>query len=286
MENKKTCGICTFEKYEGRIGIGSSMIRGHWLVNHWDEAEIFVQGRKYDTVIYQKAYWVEHAKLFKGVKILDLCDPDWMHWGYRVREMIDVVDCVVAATEKLAEYLRRFTNKPVYYVPDRVDLDAFPYKKVHIGDAKNAVWYGYSHNFDIARAAVFHLVKNKIGLITVSDKPITLTEEERKKINFEYIKWDNSNWKNDVMKGDFSINPVSDNKKWKFKSNNKTLNSWALGLPVAQSPDDIKKFIKKENRIEEMKKRNKELKEKWDVKISILELKDIIDEIARSKKSK
>jgi len=66
---------------EGRKDIGSSRIRGEWLANNCGDTEIFIQGKAYDVVIYQKAYWVEHAKLFKGIKILDLCDPDWLHWG-------------------------------------------------------------------------------------------------------------------------------------------------------------------------------------------------------------
>ena len=69
----KKGAILTFEQFHGRKNLGSSRIRGHWLIDNWDEVELFKQGKKYDFVIYQKAYFIEHAKIFKGIKILDLC---------------------------------------------------------------------------------------------------------------------------------------------------------------------------------------------------------------------
>ena len=74
-------GILTFEQFHGRKDIGSSRIRAKWVINHWPEAEEFVFGQKYDVVIYQKAYWLEHAQEFKGLKILDICDADFLHCG-------------------------------------------------------------------------------------------------------------------------------------------------------------------------------------------------------------
>jgi len=73
-------GILLFEKWHGKENIGSSRIRGHWLVKYWSEVEprdmeleLFKQGAKYDFVIFQKVYWLDFVKEFNGIKILDLC---------------------------------------------------------------------------------------------------------------------------------------------------------------------------------------------------------------------
>lgn len=66
-------GIFSFKKFEGMEQAGSSTIRCDWLLKHWKEAKEFEYGEKYDAIIYQKVYYPKHAKLFKGVKILDLC---------------------------------------------------------------------------------------------------------------------------------------------------------------------------------------------------------------------
>ena len=91
-------GILTFEQFHGRKNLGSSRIRGHWIIDNWQEAELFKQGQIYNIVIYQKAYFLEHAKVFKGLKILDLCDPDWLHWAYKVKEMIEYCDGITTST--------------------------------------------------------------------------------------------------------------------------------------------------------------------------------------------
>ena len=133
----KKIAIFPFRKYEGKDQVGSSTIRCDWLLNHWDEAEQFRYGQPYETIIYQKAYWPEHPRLFNGVKILDICDPDWMHWGYRVKEMIEEVDAMACSSLKLTKAVSQFTSKPVVYIPDRVDIGLFKPKKRHNGNSGN-----------------------------------------------------------------------------------------------------------------------------------------------------
>jgi len=94
-ENKNyRCGLLTFEQWYGKEDMGSSRIRGHWIINNWKEAELFKQGEKYDVVIFQKCYWLDYVKAFKGIKILDLCDPDWLD----TVPIIDIIDNVDAIT--------------------------------------------------------------------------------------------------------------------------------------------------------------------------------------------
>ena len=73
-------GILTFGRKHGRKTgtIGSSILRGHWLQEHWEGSELWTEGRKFDAILFQKVYWKEYFDVYDGVKILDLCDPDWL----------------------------------------------------------------------------------------------------------------------------------------------------------------------------------------------------------------
>jgi len=297
MEENKTCAILTFERYHGRRDIGSSRIRGHWLLKYWPEAEEFVQGREYDTIIYQKVYWPEHARAFKGVKILDLCDPDFLSFVYQTKEMIEEVDAVTVSTESLKNAIEAFTDKPVIHIPDRLDLEYHKEKKDHRGNgkAKTLVWFGYSTGFHLLKACLSDIRKLELNLIVISDSgfmlPLNfLPPESGPKEDKFYIEVTNLPWKlgtvnSDIIKGDFVINPRSQLGKWKYKSNNKTLTSWALGMPVAHNEGELKKFMDEEARVKESERRLKEIQDKWDVKYSVEEYKKLIDEIIEGKNS-
>ncbi len=276
----KTIGILTFEKYLGKRGIGSSRIRGEWLTKHWKDAEIFVQGRKYEICIYQKAYFVEHAKAFKGIKILDICDADFLHWGYRTKEMIEEVDAVVTSTESLAESLRAFTNVPVVCIPDRIDTDEILKHKYHKGDAKWVAWFGYSSNFEMLRPVINFLKRNNLNLIVISDSGFSIpTSIKGIKLRNLPHSWDTLY--DDLLEADIVVNPQSSRGKWRYKSNNKTILAWSLGLPVAQTVDDLKKFISETERRKEQVLRFKEVEDKWKIEYSVNEYKKLIDTLKK-----
>ena len=276
-------GIITFEKYEGRRQIGSSRIRGRWLTKYWENAEIFKMGQKYDVVIYQKAYWVEHAKAFDGIKIFDLCDPDWLHYGYRTKQMIEEVDAITTSTEALAEAIRKFTDKPVLHIPDRMDPDYHEVKKVHEGKAKSAVWFGYSTNFYLLQPVVNFLDKLGLDLVVVSDRDFTIPANKVGKIELTNYRFKEDTVNDNIIKGDILVNPKSEKGKWRFKSNNKTLSAWSLGLPVATNLEELESFIPEEARIKEAEKRLQEIEDKWHVKYSIQEYKRLIDDLKEKK---
>jgi len=276
MLEKYKCGILTFETFHGRKNLGSSRIRGHWLVDNWKEAELFKQGQQYDVVIYQKAYFLEHAKVFKGIKILDLCDPDWLHWAYKVKEMIGYCDAVTTSTEALAIALRQITDKPVVCIPDRVDLNKFKEKKIHDNDAKRVCWYGYSDNFDILKPVINQLKKLNLDLLVVSDGNFNISKIYDGKIKVDNIKYKVDTINQNILKSDIVINPQGTTGKWKFKSNNKTLTAKAIGMPVAHNTEELKRFINCEERIKESNKGYIELKEKWDINFSVDEYKTLI----------
>src|SRR5438552_3820560 len=122
--NKNTA-LLTMERMNNRVfnSIGSSRIRMRWLLPYWEEAEEFIIGKGYDVMIFQKVYWDTFKKNgnYQGVKILDLCDPDWLE-NKPVFEYIDWVDAVTTSTEALAEYIRKMrpNKKHVLCIPDRV----------------------------------------------------------------------------------------------------------------------------------------------------------------------
>ena len=288
MEEQKkfSCGILTFETYLGKRKdwAGSSRIRGSWLAKYWEGAELFKQGRQYDVVIYQKAYWVEHAKQFKGIKILDICDPDWYHWSYQVVEMIQDVDAITTSTEELARSISKFTDKPVVCIPDRMDLEFHKGRKFHTGKAKWAVWFGYSTGFEMLKPALHFLKKNNLGLIVISDTNFILPSSYFDSVELRNLPWKLETVNDDILLGDMVLNPQGKNGKWKYKSNNKTLSAWALGMPVAHTVEEMNKFMDEEERQKESKLRIQEVSEKWEIHRSIDEYKELIEKIKESKK--
>ena len=101
--NKKV-GLLTMEKMDNRLfnSVGSSRIRMRWMLPYWDEAEEYGIAKEYETLVFQKVYWGAMMDAFKGVKILDLCDPDWLE-NKPVFEFVDKVDAVVTSTPALAD---------------------------------------------------------------------------------------------------------------------------------------------------------------------------------------
>ena len=127
-------GFLTFDQFCAQGNYASSRIRARWLVKYWPNAELFVLGRRYDAVIFQKVSWLEYARLFDGIKILDLCDPDFLHWSSRMVQMMQLCDAVTTSTSALAEAVRKYTAKPVQCIPDRLDFECFG------GRRKGASW--------------------------------------------------------------------------------------------------------------------------------------------------
>lgn len=277
-------GIVTFEKFHGRKTntIGSSRIRAHNLVKYWPEAEIFKHARKYDVLIFQKAYWPEMAEKFDGIKILDLCDPDFLDFHYDVKRMADLCDAITCSTEILADNVARFVDHPVWVIPDREDIN-IKERKIHAGKAKSAVWFGYSQNYPLLDSAVSTLPKYGLSLIVISNGIYTLPYIVQNKIELVNYKWTWLTADDDIKKGDIVLNPKSTAGIWKYKSNNKTLHAWNLGLPVVQFENEIARFMDAEERKKEVAMRLRELEEKWDIRQSVDEYKNLINDLLSQK---
>ena len=276
-------GFLLFEKIHGKKYMGSSRIRGHWIVKYWDEAELFEQGKKYDTIIFQKVYWSNYLKVFGGVRILDICDPDWLD-TLPIIEPLEYFDGVTTSTKALAEEIRKFTDKPVKYIADRQDLEFHNVQKVHRGIARKVIWFGYSHNAKTLNVALSYLKKYNLKLTVLSEfKPPYTRAHKNLKYNWGSPDFD---FNEIILQHDIVLLPPDTRPRGKFKSKNKTYTAWALGMPVASIPEDLKRFLSAEERKKEAEKGLKEVREKWDVKISVEEFKEFIKELWKLRKER
>lgn len=276
-------GFLGFDQFHGKKNIGSSRIQCDYPIKYWQQAgeeigtaERYKLGVEYDAIIYQKAYWAEHAQNFGGIKILYICDPDWLHWAYPIKQTMDSVDAVCCSTEALREVLEPMFGKPVTVIPDRVDPDtAPPETKKHEGEAKSVVWYGYAENYPVLEQAIQAIIKRDLELIVVANKPF-VPPSGLKKLKVTNLKWSPDTWLGDIMRGDIVINPKLSTGRFKYKSDNKTIQAWQLGMPVAYNEYDLDRFSPEKARIEEAEKRLQEVRELYDVKLSVIQLKGII----------
>jgi len=275
-------GILTSEQMRSEKGIGSSRIRASWLTRYWPEAELFDLGRNYSAVIFQKAYWVEYAKRFCGIRILDICDPDLLHWNSPCKTMADVCDAVTTSTPQLANLISQYTETPTFCVPDRVDLEAVDnYRKVHAGRgrARIAAWYGYSMNFQSLDAAVPGLVQNDFErLIVVANgyAPYKLPLKYRGAIQVTNYAWDADSVYGHLLEADLVVNFQLGFGRWRYKSNNKTILAWAIGLPVAHFTQELEMLRSEQSRIEEANRRYVEVRHDYDVRLSVEDYRRLI----------
>ena len=83
----------------------------------------------------------------------------------------------------------------------------------------------------------------------------------------------------DIVNHDIVILPEPEDERGKYKSDNKTLQSWALGIPVAKTPEDLDKFEDPAERNKEIAIRGEEIRKKHDVKYSVEEYRKLIKEL-------
>lgn len=275
-------GFITFEDFHIRKNIGSSRIRAKWVAKNWPGAEMYKAGKKYDVEIYQKVYWLNRLKQYPGIKILDVCDPDWLDPNSQIMEAIQHVDAITYPTAKFGEFFGQVapdvTRKQI---PDRLDLSLFKAKKEHKGKAKKVVWFGYAHNQAALKQAATTLSYKNLELTIISnDIRVNLNTLARKDL-VKFIKWDENTVHKEIQKCDIAILPPHPTQAYnhQFKSNNKTITAWALGLPVAKNGEELEYYMDEKNRQKEMAQRRVEIREKYDVKLSVIDYLNVISEI-------
>lgn len=279
-------GILSNEQYTNaqKNSVGSSRIRCSWVCRNWPEAEEFKIARKYDAIIFQKAYFLEYLKVYDGIKILDICDPDWME-GKQVVEAAELCDAVTVSSKGLFDYLRLVLNKPVYYVPDTVDMSLHTQKKVHEGYARNVVWFGYHQNHSVLDQTLSALKRLGLGLTVISDavyypsQGITGVDKQWINTHVKNVKFDPETINDEIVAGgDIVLNNRPENGKFKFKSDNKTIIAWALGMPVAKTSDDLERFMTQAAREDEVKRCLQEVEKEWTSARTVREYTNVIED--------
>ena len=275
-------GVLSFEQMLSRYDIGSSRIRAHWLIKCWPDAELFRMGNYYSTIIFQKAYWLEYAMKYSGIKILDICDPDFLNWNSRCITMANHCDAVTTSTDALAQLISRYTSTPTICIPDRIDLEDFSrFRKDHRGNgpARTIAWFGYSTNYQAIDSAIPDMLRLGIrNLIVISDQlqQYKLPAVACSSISLSTHVWNYNYIHNQLLKADILINYQFDYGRWKYKSNNKSLFAWAIGIPVAHSSIELEAWMIEEARIIESKARLLEVYAEYDIKRSVEDYKALI----------
>lgn len=266
--------------------VGSDFIRVHQLIKYWPEAELYKYGENPEVLIFTKVFAspdYQFQKHFKGIKILDICDPMWFE-GANIVETCQAMDAITCSTENLAEFVGQFHNN-VYFVADRFDPEALPKPKVHIGKAKTVVWFGYSHNSELLKPAIPIIEELKLNLLIIAnDDPILNRWGLRDKQEYyTYKKYNEATFYQDIQQADFAILPEGFRPEDPFKSNNKTTKAQLAGLPVAKTPEEVREFMEAKNRRKWFDNNHDTIAKEYDVHLSIEQYKEIIKDIQNAK---
>lgn len=281
-------GIFSFAQKHNRSydKCGSSILRAKWMWENWPDAEEYVEGRKYDVVIFQKVWWPEMLKIHTGIKILDLCDPEWLQSRWPIVEIAHQVDAIVVSSKGLKDGLEMIIPKdvcPIIWIDDRMDLKfGNGFTKIHKGDAKRVAWYGYRHNGQQALPQVLPTLKAlNLHLHIVSENKLDFGGYEDMTT---YAEFDWNTLPFELMSCDIVLNPPIASPYSMYKSKNKTYLAWMLGLPVAHNGDELRSFLIEESRIKEGKRVSELVKKEYTIEKSIEEYKNLIEELCQKRK--
>lgn len=276
----------SFDQFHNRKGTGSTRIRVANLLKYWPEADLYKYGEKADVMIFQKVYVTDTYKLpitYPGIKILDICDPDWFTHHVWVKTTAEGVDAVTCPSEGLKQFIEQLTDKPVRIIKDRFDLSEFPAKKKHTGETKSLVWFGYSHNAEILRGVVFFCVKKGLKLVVISDRNPGINEVHEDFKDYQFIEYNQKTIYKDLQKFDVCVLPKGSRPHDRFKSENKTTVARLCGLPVATTPEEIDNLMTADQRNAEVDKWYTKTREEYDCQRSVDEYKELIDEIKNNR---
>lgn len=277
----------TFEQIHNKRNVGSTKIRVHNLIDHWPEAGIYQYGEKPDVLIFQKAYITQDYKFpkyFDGIKILDICDPDWLE-GSLIKQTVDAMDAITCPTQPLVDFISQMTDKPVRLIRDRFNMEEFGRPKKHEGKLKKVAWFGYSHNAELLKFAVPSIAKRNLQLRIIADKDpeawrwAYAEHRDSYKDMYEYRVFKPETAYKFVQECDAVVFPKGTRPVDRFKSENKTVISKLLGIPVAENAEELDGFMTAESRNAWVDKWHDKTRKEYDVKKSVQQYKDLIKEL-------
>lgn len=283
----------------------SSRLRCDYVAKYWKDAVVWDGSvddlEKFDVYIFQKLYSPRFLELAQNMKndgktvIFDLCDAEWTHTDSRrewLSRMIRLSDYITCSTEYIRVYIAKNFHKPVYRIPDRLDLDEFRDVKVHRNHTPMRVgWFGN-------RNTIYQLnAMNESLYLAYKDVPFTLVLisdlfdgykliEGEGGFDVEKRVWDVKTANRDILTCDVIVNPHDmETETGRAKSDNKTITAWALGLPVVSHGNPhrihtlLSNFLKNESlRISVGAIGRSMVEQLFDAKISALEYQFVIKE--------
>lgn len=283
----------SFEQFHNKKNVGSTRIRVHQLIERWPEAGLYQYGEKPDVLIFQKVYCTQDHKFPRfydgGIKILDICDPDWID-GVLIKETVAAMDGVVCPTEPLKEFLSQLTDAPVKVIKDRFNLNEFPPPKTHTGKLQSLVWFGYSHNTEALRLALPSIKSRGLKLTVISDQDPQFQNDLGDLYNFR--KYKQENLYKQIQESDVAIFPMGTRPQDKYKSENKTVISQLCGVPVVRFADRreglqdyavLDELETAESRNKYVKDHYGKVRREYNVDKSVKEYKDFIQLIKAKK---
>jgi hypothetical protein len=175
-------------------------------------------------------------------------------------EIGNLVHAVTCSSESLTQLVKTyFPDKIVEHVPDRLNFSLFPpSRKPHQGAAKSVVWFGFIHNaHETLPSLLPTLSACGVKLRIISDKPYT-QQDGILALEPEWELFDPATAYHRIQEADMVLNPRSNRAFYRYKSQNKTVIGWKLGLPVAVTSEDLLRFM-------DPLERNREVQEKREV---------------------
>lgn len=275
-------GYIPFNYFQSSWNVAGSTWLRFAQINALDNNfERWIQGKKYDNLIFQKSYWPEMMALFEGPKILDLCDPDWFSEELDILEICKGVHAITCSSPELTELMKGYLpDKIVEHVPDRLNIDSFPPpRKKHEGKPKEAVWFGYIHNaHETLGQLVSFLSDNGLNLTIISNVPYE-QEDYVLGVEYRFIQYDRTTVYDHLKEADVVLNPRSGRAPFRYKSNNKSLISWQLGIPVAVTTNDLERLMDPVERNREVEEKQAIVVQDYDIRQSIGQYKSLFERI-------
>ncbi len=261
--------------------VGSTALRVDNLTACAPDFRKWVHGAKYDALIFQKAYWKEMMELFQGPKILDLCDPDWLRESIDIIELGSLVHAVTCSSRPLTELMQGyFPGKPVVYVPDRLLPSAFPPPRgPHSGPARKAVWFGFIHNACASLPSLVPALKAHCMELTILSNEPYPEEDEVAALRPDFIRYDPATAYTRIRDFDVVLNPRSQRAFFKYKSLNKSLIAWQLGLPVAVTPNDLDRLADPEVRNREVQAQQALIAREYHIEQSAAQYRELLQSL-------
>ena len=272
----KKVGFKMIGQIWGMESCGSSRMRIMPMFKYDDNFHLWMEDETYDAIVFQKRHDIAHAKKFNGLKLLDVTDSPWLKEGNHFWNMCKEMDVIISYGIKQMQKISEMTkNIPIYLIPDRHDLDEIKINKgEHKGIGEKVIWYGHSANYPTLDSIYNDIRKAGYKLIVISPG-----NYKRADVN---IKWELNSYQNHIISGDVVVNPYITTGEFYYKCNDKTTLAWMLGMPVANTLDELLKFKDPDERNFEIKCKQSQL-DLWHIKHSAREYREIIEKHCREK---